>query len=157
MHIRTRYKILFGVTIVLAALYLVTDFKSVPDADATGGAFTSTKHGGADVDSEPNDGVDRSVHPDVGAFYYDDSEAGEYKPGECNHCHEPHASFGGIEPPPFTTEPHAYLLFRDNDNDLCWYCHENINFDPIFGGGVGRWRFYQGDEPRTKYLLHMAR
>jgi hypothetical protein len=109
MHIRTRYKILFGVTIVLAALYLVTDFKSVPDADATGGAFTSTKHGGADVDSEPNDGVDRSVHPDVGAFYYDDSEAGEYKPGECNHCHEPHASFGGIEPPPFTTEPHAYL------------------------------------------------
>jgi predicted CXXCH cytochrome family protein len=137
MHIRTRYKILFGVTIVLAALYLVTDFKSVPDADATGGAFTSTKHGGADVDSEPNDGVDRSVHPDVGAFYYDDSEAGEYKPGECNHCHEPHASFGGIEPP--------YLLFRDNDNDLCWYCHENINFDPIFGGGVGRWRFYQGE------------
>jgi hypothetical protein len=129
---------------VLAALYLVTDLKGVPDAGATGGAFTSTKHGGADVDGESQPGVDRSVNPEVGVFYYDVTDAGEYEPGECNHCHEPHASFGGSEPRPFTTEPHSYLLFRDNDNTLCWYCHENINFDPFFNGGVGRWKFYQG-------------
>jgi hypothetical protein len=114
MHIRTRYIILFGATAALASLYLLTDFKSVPDADATEGAFTETKHGGEDVDGEPNDGVDRSVNSEVGAFYYDATEAGKYKPGECNHCHEPHASFGGSEPPPATTEPHDYLLFRDH-------------------------------------------
>src|SRR3972149_6708562 len=27
---------------------------------------------------------------------------------------------------------------------LCWYCHENINYNPSLGGGAGYWGFYHG-------------
>jgi hypothetical protein len=145
MHGRRRYIIVFLTVAFLSTLYLVTDFESVPDADATGGAFKDTKHGGGTVDGFPHVGIDRSVNPDHFPFYSGSTDAGQYNPGECVHCHEPHSSFGGSEQLPNSPAgPDSYLLFQDNDNNLCWYCHENINFDPFYGGGVGAWRFYQG-------------
>lgn len=126
--------------------------KAAPDANATGGAFPNTKHGGGTVDSIPFSGVDRSVNPDYGTFYNNLTiEAGRYRPGECTHCHEPHASFGTTEPLPSSGSiedplggPNPYLGMADANQNLCWYCHESINFNPIYGGGVGFWSFYQG-------------
>ncbi len=151
----------FGIVILLAVvsgwLY------SRQDASATGGAFPYTKHGGGTTDGEiPYDvgngpGVDRSVNPDYGVLgdYNNQSlEAGKYKGGECPHCHEPHASFGGSEPLPSSGNdlgPDPYLLFKEygttaNYANLCWYCHEN--FSNINGSGspptMGRYGFYQG-------------
>ena len=128
------------------------------DAGATGGAFPYTKHGGGTTDGvQPYDagngpGVDRSVNPDFGTYYNNlSTEAGKYKGGECTHCHEPHASFGGSEPQPSSGGdggPDVYLLMKDygtstNYSELCWYCHENLslNGNPA---GYGYWGFYQG-------------
>lgn len=153
-----------------------TDFKSVPNAYATGGAFTSTKHGGnTNVDNgvwcpAPPCGVNRARGGDVVSYFGENSEAGDYQIGECAHCHEPHASFSGYEPPPnsilFNSElsssaeaagPDPYLLFGAFDSGasqgtyskLCWYCHEKMSLGfPPNPGGYGYWGFYQG---KTKY------
>lgn len=136
--------ILAGVALVVAGLNII------PDAFATGGAFRYTKHGGGIVDGLPFSGVDRSINPDFTLFYNNNPEAGRYSPGECTHCHEPHASFGAAEPKPDTggdSGPDPYLAFKEYGTsasyaELCWYCHENMN--PGFGGGTGYWKFYQG-------------
>ncbi|MEK7773693.1 MAG: cytochrome c3 family protein, partial [Deltaproteobacteria bacterium] len=125
------------------------------DASATGDAFPDVKHGGGTTDGvTPYDagngpGVDRSVNPDYGTYYNNtNSEAGQYKGGECTQCHEPHASFGGDEPPPINSSADPYLLMRygtsvTNYAELCWYCHDNmtLNGNPT---GYGYWGFYQG-------------
>ncbi len=121
---------------------------------ATGGAYPYTKHGGGTVDGVNFNGVDRGVNPDyssVGNQYFNTTEAGVYQPGECGQCHETHASFGGLEPPPATggdAGPDPYLLFKEygtsaNYSELCWYCHEYLapNGKPT---GYGYWGFYQG-------------
>jgi len=134
------------------ALYLFTDFSSIHEAGATGGAFPYTKHGGGTVDGFTFSGVDRAVNPDFFLYYYDDPQAGAYVAGECAHCHEPHASFGGLEPPPEfggDAGPDKYFLMKEygasaNYATLCWYCHENINYNPSLGGGAGYWGFYHG-------------
>ncbi len=133
---------------------------SLHDASATGGAFRYTKHGGGTTDSETPcaRGVNRGLGSDYGgnctnATYYDTPEAGKYKSGECTHCHEPHASFGGSEPPPNTNPgPWSYLLMTKygtsdaNYSWLCWGCHDNINNINSSGSPptMGRWGFYQG-------------
>lgn len=142
-----RYRILILAAVLLSVLYLVTDFRTVPDADATGGAFKDTKHGGGTVDGFAQPGVNRAINFfDFDAFYYNDPalEAGEYNPGECAHCHEAHDSFGGSQPPPIGG-PNNYLLFQTNDNLLCWYCHEEMSLGfPPQPFGYGSWGFYQG-------------
>ena len=71
------------------------NFENPPDAGATGNAFRYTKHGGGTVDGIPYSGVDRGVnYDDYTLFYNENPEAGKYNPGECAHCHEPHASLG---------------------------------------------------------------
>ena len=142
-------------------------FQIIPNAFATGGAFKDTKHGGGIVDGIDFEGVNRALsNPDypTGLYNVDNSEAGQYQSGECAHCHEPHASFGDIEPAPNSTNPgfsggmtsgeaagpDPYLVFGAFDSSgsqgayskLCWYCHDNF-----FGGGgprTGYWNFYQG-------------
>ena len=160
IRIDNRYIVPLAVLLVFTAIYLVTDFRQLRDAAATGGAFTSglTKHGGGTIDTESYDGVNRQIGSpfEFGAAYYDDlaGEAGEYEAGECMHCHEPHASFGTAEPPPNPdsfpadlTAPNEYLLFMANGNDLCWYCHNelDVGYDPFVAEqGEGHWGFYQG-------------
>ena len=150
------------IALLLTVFSVITaSFNTVDDANATGGAFPFTKHGGGTTDgATPYDagngpGVDRSVNPDYGTYYNSlNPEAGKYKGGECTQCHEPHASFGGSEAPPSTggdAGPDQYLALKEygtstNYSNLCWYCHEN--FSNINGSGSplgsGRWSFYQG-------------
>src|SRR3990170_2923273 len=134
--------------------FLVFGFKNPPAVEATGGAFKDTKHGGGTVDGIPFSGVDRALNPDFALFYNDAAGAGKYEPGECTHCHEPHASFGQIEPKPNTSGdsgPDRYLLMKEygtstNYANLCWYCHDNMSNINSSGSpvGMGRWSFYQG-------------
>ena len=127
---------------------------------ATNGAFQFTKHGGGTTDGSPpydagnGPGVDRSVNPAFTNYYNDATvEGGKYRGGECTHCHEPHASFGGSEPPPNSSAdgdtgggPDPYLVLSDPNPNACWFCHEY--FSNIGGSGsplgYGRYSFYQG-------------
>lgn len=142
---------------VISPYYLLTF-----DAGATGGAYRYTKHGATQPgeNNTQNGGVDRSVT----GQWPPSSEAGTYKKGECTHCHEPHASFGGSEPYPNATNypsfmsqsqaqgPSPYLLFSNAHErgftaeygaSFCWTCHENLtlNSNPT---GWGYYAFYQG-------------
>lgn len=145
-----KYTAFLVLALAPAVFYLGTP-GSVHDANATGGAFPYTKHGGGTVDGMSFGGVDRGVNPDYGLYYNDSPEGGQYKSGECTNCHELHASFGGSEPAPASgsTEdpgggPNSYLGMADPSQEFCWYCHENINYDPVYGGGTGYYKFYQG-------------
>jgi hypothetical protein len=54
-----------------------------------------------------------------------------YAKGNCAHCHEQHASVGGVEPPPATGSPSEFLLFKDpykdQDTNFCCLCHRRIS------------------------------
>lgn len=151
--------------LLLASVISLTVFFITGRVEATGGAFTSTKHGGGTTDGETPcaGGVNRGLGTDysgncASAQYLVDPEAGSYLSGECAHCHEPHARFGGIEPSPSfggDAGPDPYLLMKEyggasqttqNYANLCWYCHENISNINGSGSqpGYGRWSFYQG-------------
>lgn len=151
-------------------LYFGINLKTIPDAFATGGAFPSTKHGGGTVDGIKFPGINRATGGDVASYFGDNPEAGDYQPGECAHCHEPHASFSGYEPPPnsilYNSEmnsseaagPDPYLLFGAFDSGassgtyskLCWYCHEKMSLGiPPNPPGYGYWGFYQGKNNYT--------
>jgi hypothetical protein len=71
-----------------------------------------------------------------------------YAKGNCAHCHEQHASIGGVEPSPERNGPSEFLLFKDphkdQDTNFCFYCHQrvshqvggisNYNYSRTFGG-----------------------
>lgn len=154
VNLLKRFRNILSLVIILS-LFGVVLFLFFPrqEVSATGGAFRYSKHGGGTVDDvgcPPRCGVDRAINPEIGNYYYDSPDAGQYQPGECNHCHELHASFGGSEPLPNSggdAGPDPYLLMRkygtsENYSNLCWYCHDNI----MGGGGPGTgfWGFYQG-------------
>lgn len=159
---RTKRSIaLFIALLITVFIVSIASLNNVHDANATGGAFPYTKHGGGTTDGlTPYDrgngpGVDRAVNPAYGTHYNSlNPEAGKYKGGECTQCHEPHASFGESEAPPSTSGdagPDAYLALKDygtstNYANLCWYCHENFSNINSSGSplGMGRWSFYQG-------------
>lgn len=69
--------------------------------EGTGGVFPNTEHGGTDA-TYP----DRSYYPStdnvtgVSRGHLDGYYSTGYNRGECVHCHEPHASWGGSEPVP---------------------------------------------------------
>jgi len=80
-------------------------------------------------------GVDRSATANLG-----------YSRGNCAHCHEMHASIGGVEPEPASGAPSAFALFANNFNtlqtlhpyiqsdDFCFYCHTSV--DSLQSGGI---------------------
>ena len=150
MFLKYRMKLILLVFLLTADLFLLI-LMYTRIVDATGGAFPYTKHGGA-----TGNGVDRSTTGN----WPPASGAGTYEKGECTHCHEPHASFGGDEPyPNFTNHPSfmtpqeaegpdPYLLFADNNANLCWTCHETFQFTGK-PAGWGEYGFYQG---RDVYL-----
>lgn len=155
---------IFKITIFLAVTFLgLSVIFFIPGhAVATGGAFTSTKHGGGTTDGITpfGGGVNRGVNPDysaTGVYNTVNPEAGQYQAGECAHCHEPHASFGGSEPPPNASPdsgPKPYLLMKNygdsttNYSSICWYCHENMTLNGQTPG-YGYWAFYQGQNNYT--------
>ncbi len=178
-----RFLLLSAGTLVFAItayLYPWAGLKIIPDAFATGGAFIYSKHGGATTDglTPCAGGVNRGLGADyeggtadpcntlpaTNPYNSTNPEAGTYGSGECLHCHEPMASFGGSEPHPNPSStpadiagPTAYLLFKGDYNsattngasaELCWYCHENQRNINTSGSPLhmGRWSFYQGKD-----------
>lgn len=54
----------------------------------------------------------------------------DYTRGLCAHCHEQHASIGGVEPDPVDGAPSNYLLasgFLSQINVFCYDCHQETN------------------------------
>ncbi len=86
------------------------------------GSYTNSAHGSYKY------GVSREATKNLG-----------YARGNCAHCHEMHASIGGIEPAPTSSKASAFALFADNFNtaltqhpynqsdDFCFYCHTSNN------------------------------
>ncbi|MFQ5900142.1 MAG: hypothetical protein ACE5IH_01135 [Thermodesulfobacteriota bacterium] len=129
---------------IFLVLFLVM-YGFIKKVEATGGAFTNTKMGGANVDSATGwgGGVNRSTN-DAGQWSLGSNAVPDYSAymsGECTHCHEPHESFGESEPGPVEAGgPHKYLTFQDsqadqNGSDFCLYCHDQFNFNAITGVG----------------------
>ncbi|MHB1013793.1 MAG: hypothetical protein ACYC2W_00740 [Desulfurivibrionaceae bacterium] len=79
-----------------------------------------------------------------------------YGQGNCAHCHEMHASLGGVEPAPAGGAPSPYAVFAQNfdttftanpylqGSDFCFYCHNstgsvqqvtNQDYSATFGNG----------------------
>jgi|GEM_PF-4066999 len=77
-------------------------------ASANGGTYLDSAHGGYNTAGK---GVKR---------------LSGYASGNCAHCHEQHASIGGVEPAPAGGAPSPYGLFDDvvNSNALCNFCHD---------------------------------
>lgn len=139
-------------TLILILLIALPTFFIIGYAAGTGGTFPQTEHGGTDAvypdrtgypSGDGVTGVNRGrIAPYYSGAYEDPSntEAGKYLSGECNHCHEPHASFGGEPVPNWGSHgatgagPDKYLLFADYDDkwtrtDLCGFCHQETDPD----------------------------
>lgn len=106
---------------------------------AFAGTYLSTSHGNS------TSGVDRaSTALGLNASPILES----YSVGNCAHCHEQHASIGGVEPTPPAAENYSnFTLFRSNyttnKNQLCFHCHDQFQLGtqpPTYG----RYGVYQG-------------
>ena len=106
---------------------------------AGSGTYTSTLHGNSTGNGVNRQAVTSAAFPDA---------TGAYPLGHCGHCHEGHASVGGIEPLPNSPADaeNPYNLFKENyganKNALCYACHNTFNFG--LGSGYGRYGVYQG-------------
>jgi len=99
--------LLFPRLIILTALFLL----SHPITPSLAGTYISSAHGGSS-NAASGKGVVRL--------------AGTISPGNCAHCHEQHASIGGVEPAPVKPGASNYLLFADlAGNVMCNYCHDS--------------------------------
>ena len=77
---------------------------------AKNGAYSETKHG------NPASGVRRRT---------------DIPPGDCGQCHDDHSTSGGERSP-----PHRHSLFTDDDNELCFSCHNDPGAHRIWPGGI---------------------
>ncbi|MFC1843898.1 hypothetical protein ACFLZ5_03835 [Thermodesulfobacteriota bacterium] len=114
---------------------------------AMAGPYRDSAHGNS------NFGVNRSVI---------DGKYTEFATGNCEHCHETHASLQGTEPAP-ANGPAPHTLFAESFNtsrtqkpyletdNFCFYCHsetsgqqvKNQDYSTTFGGGT------TGDGPQS--------
>ena len=118
---RTKCEVIgVGCTIGLLFLIVYLLWRPLP-ASGKGGVYESTKHGHLSV------GVDRIP--------------GEPK-GDCVHCHDEHASRDGIPTP---GGPYDYLLFKVNDNDLCYTCHTLQGAQEIYQGRISYENSHHGN------------
>jgi len=84
---------------------------------AVGGVYGQTKHGNQTT------GVLRSgLAP---------NDVSTYPRGHCIHCHEQHGSVNGSSYAPF-----SYLLFKANDNTLCYECHTGNGSALVYQGST---------------------
>ncbi|RJQ84294.1 MAG: hypothetical protein C4519_05015 [Desulfobacteraceae bacterium] len=104
-----------AVVIGLAALasFGANSAMSDPPPAPSGGPYSASAHGNATY------GVSRNA-----------MDAAGYTRGHCAHCHEQHASVGGLEPEPNTGTAMGaagFLLFGanqiDQDENVCFSCH----------------------------------
>jgi hypothetical protein len=110
-------------------------------APAWGGSYLDSAHGNSTY------GVNRSSI---------DQQYADYAVGNCGHCHEMHASLGGVEPQPSGGAASAHTLFAASfdssrtqnlygeSDDFCFYCHsgaagpqvKNQDYSATFGGAT---------------------
>lgn len=101
------------------------------------GGYTISAHGSGTA------GVARPVMTSAG-----------YGQGNCGHCHEMHASLGGVEPAPAGGAPSPYAVFAANNDqgkpytqssNFCFNCHSDLgsvqpvtnkDYSETFGGGA---------------------
>ena len=94
---------LFGITLlIIFALNCFPHFSLAGD-------YRNSSHGSA------SSGVDRSSI---------DFKYSTFSKGNCAHCHEQHASLGGIEPNPVGGAASSYAVFATEEN-LCFACHKS--------------------------------
>jgi len=87
-----------------------------PATQVTAGTYLDSGHGGSWSDPSRTTGQG-AVREELKT---------EYVAGNCAHCHEQHASIGGVEPSPVNGTPSAHMLFDDlAGNALCNHCHDN--------------------------------
>jgi hypothetical protein len=147
MFIKTRFSAsFFWVSLALFASL------ALPPLPASAGPYANSAHGnnpGPDLLSNNGYGVLRTIF------------IGTYVRGNCAHCHEQHASIGGVEPAPAGGSPSGYLLLSTGfsgkqtntvpygkDDNVCFYCHAttgsvqqsggitNNNYGATFGGAT---------------------
>lgn len=86
-----------------------------------------------------------SAHGDPGAGVLRSSMPAAYSRGNCAHCHEQHASVGGVQPSPTGTAASGFALFSPNfsgkavspytqEDNFCFQCH--TVFSSLQVGGV---------------------
>lgn len=104
---------------------------------ADGTPYTSSAHG------DQPDGVNRTSMSSYA-----------YPTGHCAHCHEQHASVGGVEPDPDNDGPDVYLCFRNpfanQRAGFCIKCHKGQNSSQ-YGGFITNYDYSQrrGGESKT--------
>ncbi|WP_219350045.1 cytochrome c3 family protein [Desulfurobacterium atlanticum] len=76
-----------------------------------------------------------------------------YSIGNCDHCHEMHASQNGVEPTPQNGSPSPFALFAPNFNtakttnpytlsdNYCFYCHSTTTDGSVQVGGIDNHNF----------------
>jgi len=99
----------YAATISLLYTIIICLLWNPLSASSTDGVYTSTKHGTS---------VKRI--------------SGE-SDGDCIHCHDEHASRDGV---PTSGGPYDYLLFKRNDNDLCYTCHNLSGKNNVYQGST---------------------
>ena len=108
-----------GVAYAINSLLLILCLLWHPaPVNSTDGVYEFTKHGNATT------GVER---------------ISDEPRGDCTHCHDEHASRDGVETP---GGPYDYLLFNENDNNLCYTndgtgpCHASAGANEIYQGST---------------------
>lgn len=158
------------ISLLIAFNVFVFGFIYTKIVEATGGAFPYTKMGAKTPgDNGTEFGGARRKRGNNSTNYGEDSGGTGNDPnkyvypievygrGECTQCHEPHASYGGAEPYPNKTDkpsymsaseaegPDDYLLFADNNEELCFTCHETMDFlSDTKDVGWGFYGFFRG-------------
>ena len=110
-HRNNKGRIIFSVVLIVFCSMLIALCYSLYPDKADSGPYLNSTHGNTSY------GVDRRTIDGVNLFP-------DYAIGNCAHCHEQHASVGGI-----TTTPSKYVLFYDNyvsqTDAFCFKCHDN--------------------------------
>jgi hypothetical protein len=106
------FNLLLILLVFLFLLMCIKDAYAPPPPPAIP-TYTWSAHGNT------SDGVNRTS---IAAF--------GYSIGNCAHCHEQHASIGGVQPEPSGGAPQEYELFKnlfvDQISAFCYGCHDSL-------------------------------
>ncbi len=108
---RITFRIVF---IIFCSLLYALCYLLYPDKANSVGPYLNSAHGNTDY------GVKRNAT----------DFPSDYTRGHCAHCHEQHASIGGVEPQPKDGHPSKYLLLSDFVSQFdvpCFDCHTETN------------------------------
>lgn len=114
---RTHINILIGVCFVVCMIVIVSQMSVVY---SKGGIYTSTEHGGTDVNSNGVTGASRPANTPGAGYTINQTD---FPPGVCSNCHDEHSSYDSV-----THTAEDFMLFDPggaNKNRYCYTCHTN--------------------------------